>query len=354
MPNNILPGSLKKRVPAILAAGLTVIFFLLAVNRIALTDPSFLTAVEWRWVDVKFRLRGERPGGKEVVIVGMDDKTLDKLGSARVFQRSNLAKLVTKLAEAEPKAIGFDINFPEPDVSNPDNDRQFAEAIQMAKSVVLGVWLDLEPTTGPKRPLEDLDQEMSKLVQDKGVFAAENTQPGSKPPMAFFLGARRRGNLPELTRAAISFGFVNFHADSDGRLRYQPQLIEYGGRLYPSLDIQVLRKYLNASSPIVDYGPDGNIQMVEVGSYRIPTDQFGRFLIDYTGKRGTYPTVSIVDVMEGTIDRNVFKDTFRKRSTDRSRDHPGIWNRARLLPPKVKCNAEFVLYRRAIARLRGV
>jgi adenylate cyclase len=308
MSNNSLPSPLKKGVPAILAAILTVGFFLLTLNRVALTDASFFTGVEWRWVDLKFRFRGERPGGKEVVIVGIDDKTLDRLGSARVFKRSNFARLVTKLAEAEPKAIGFDINFPDRDVNDPDSDRQFAEAIQAAKSVVLGVWFDLVRTTGPKRPLEDLDSEMLKLVQEKEVFAAEISQPGSSPPKAFFLGTRRKGNLPELTNAAASFGFVNFDVDSDGRLRYQPQLIEYGGRLYPSLDIQLVRKYLDTPSPIVDYGPDGNIQMVELGSYRIPTDQFGRFLIDYSGKRGTYPTVSMIDVMEGTTNPDIFKD----------------------------------------------
>src|SRR5207247_2254313 len=117
-----------------------------------------------------------------------------------------------------------------------------------------------------------------------------------------------KGNLPELTKAAASFGFVNFHPDADGKLRYQPQLIEFGGRLYPSLDIQVIRKYLDASSPIVDYGSGGTIDMVEIGSYRIPTDQFGRFMLDYSGKAGTYQTVSMIDVMEGRVGREAFKD----------------------------------------------
>src|SRR5262245_17547164 len=283
MPNKKQPTPLKKRVPAILAAILTVGCFLLTLDRLALTDSSLLTGFEWRAIDVKFRMRGEQPAGTEVVIVGIDDKTLDRLGSARVFQRSNFATLVTKLAEAEPKAIGFDINFPDRDVSNPDNDRQFSEAIRAANSVVLGVWFYLAGSTGPKRPLESLDPEMLKLVQEKQVFAAEFVQPGGAPPMAFFLGTQRRGNLPELTKAAAPFGFVNFDVDSDGRLRYQPQLIEYRGRLYPSLDIQLARIYLGASSPIVNYGTDGNIQMVEVGSHRIPTDQFGRVLIDYNG-----------------------------------------------------------------------
>src|SRR6185436_18331430 len=130
-------------------------------------------------------------------------------------------------------------------------------------------------------PIENLDPEMAKLVEEKDIFPGEYSQAGSLPPNSFFLARERKDNLPELTKAAESFGFVNFHPDADGKLRYQPQLIEYGGRLYPSLDIQLLRKYSDASSPIVDYGPDGNIQLVEVGPARIPTDQYGRVMLDY-------------------------------------------------------------------------
>jgi len=309
MANSILPASVKKRVPALLAIGLTLVFFSYTLLRIDLTDSSFLTGLEWRWVDTKFRARGVRPGGSEVVIVGVDDKSLDQLGSARLFRRNNFAILIDKLAEAKPKAIGFDIAFPEEeDPTNGENDLKFAESIRAANSVVLGVYLYLEPTTGPKRQLEALDPEMEKLVEEKEVFAAESIQPGSTPPMDFFLAEKRKGNLPELTKAATSFGFVNFHPDADGRFRYQPQIIEYGGRLYPSLDIQLLRKYVGAPSPIVDYDANGYMDVVEVGGYRIPVDQYGRMMVDYSGRAGTYPTISMIDVMEGRTNPEVFKN----------------------------------------------
>src|SRR5205823_6004238 len=106
MPNKTLPPSLKRRVPAIMAAVLTLLFVALTAKNLDLVDTSYLTSLEWQSVDAKFRLRGERPGDQQIVIVGLDDKTLDKLGSARVFQRSNFATLVSKLSEAKPKAVG--------------------------------------------------------------------------------------------------------------------------------------------------------------------------------------------------------------------------------------------------------
>jgi adenylate cyclase len=308
MSNDIRPASVNKRVSAILAAAITIVFFVLAFFHLDLDDSFPVTRLDWLAVDAKFRFRDARPRGEDVVIVGIDDVSLAKLGSARLFQRTNYATLITKLAAAEPKAIGLDITFSEADFSDPDNDREFAQAIQAANSVVLGVFLQLEKRVGPKRPLEDLDPEMVQLIQEKGIFAAERIEQGNQPPMAFILADKREGNVPELTKAAVSFGFLNFHPDSDGKLRYQPQIIEYGGRLYPSLDIQLLRKYLDAPSPIIGYGPDGSIQTIEIGRYRIPTDRFGRLLVDYTGPAGMYKTVSMVDVIEDRVNREVFKD----------------------------------------------
>jgi len=111
MPNSTLPPTLKKFILPLLALVSTAGFGAFAFNHLELADTHFFTSLEMRWVDAKFRMRGPQPGGSEVVIVGLDERTLDRLGSARLFQRTNFATLVTKLSEAHPKAIGFDITF---------------------------------------------------------------------------------------------------------------------------------------------------------------------------------------------------------------------------------------------------
>jgi len=308
MVNSILPASLKKRIPAILALALTLAFAWLAMNRLELNDKSFLTSLEMRWVDAKFRTRGDRPGSNDVIIVGIDDKTLAKLGSVRVFQRDRWATLVSKLAEAGPKAIGFDVIFEDPDVSNPANDGKFAKAIKAAESVVMGVVLYLKPNPGPKRPDGKLDDELLNIVSEKQIFAVPHSAPGGEEQLqSVFLGSELHPNLIELTKAASSFGFVNFHPE-DGRLRYQPQIIDYDGRLYPSLDFQLLRRYLNTPSLQVNLNAKGYVDNVRIGDHTVPTDQTGRLMLDYAGRRGTYQTVPMIDVMEGRVGREVFKD----------------------------------------------
>src|SRR5688572_20468109 len=137
-----LPASLKKLIPITMAIVLTLFFVVVTVNRIEFTDNSFLTSLEHRWIDAKFRMRGAQLSGGDIVIVGIDEKTLGKLGSYRTLDRKYLADLVDRLSAAGPKAIAFDVLFIEP--QNPESDTRFAASIAKAGNVVLGAYLDLQ------------------------------------------------------------------------------------------------------------------------------------------------------------------------------------------------------------------
>src|SRR5262249_200078 len=194
------------------------------------------------WLDYKFRIRGAQPpGGDEVVLVALDGKTLERFGSGRVFQRDVLAKLVDTLAAGKPKVIGFHITYEDPDPTNPENDKKFAAAIRRAGNVVLGVQLVLESNAGDRRASTPMTKEFEDIIVAKQVFPAEYRSGSESGRVSEIIRARALAlNRPELTDAAVSFGFVNFHKDPEGGLRFQPQFIEYQGQLNPSLDIQIL------------------------------------------------------------------------------------------------------------------
>ena len=209
--------------------------YILAVNRLGWIDSSdFLTSLDLRWLHAKFRMRGEMAPGNEVVIVGLDERTTAALGSARVFGRHHAATLVDQIAAAGARVIGFDILYPDADVSDPENDLRFAESVERAGNVIMGVHLDLKSTTGAQEEREELSPELQDLVIEKQVYPAVR-QSGTSQGGTRIQGANLSMNRPELNRAAASFGFVNFHPDAQGFLRYQPQFIEWGGHLYPSL-----------------------------------------------------------------------------------------------------------------------
>src|SRR5262249_49327884 len=83
--------------------------------------------------------------------------------------------------------------------------------------------------------------------------------------------------------------------------------IEYQGRLWPSLDIQLARRYLDSLSPIVEI-VDNNIKQVQIGSYKLQTDKYGRYMLNFDGKRGWHQMVSMVYVMDAKVPDDTFKN----------------------------------------------
>ena len=92
------------------------------------------------------RLRGSQPWNEELVIVGIDDPTLRKLGQFPL-SRQYYTQLIQTLTDAGAKLVSFDILMPEP---GPD-DQALAEAMRNHGGVVLATAESnnqpLQPTT---------------------------------------------------------------------------------------------------------------------------------------------------------------------------------------------------------------
>src|SRR5262249_22741611 len=149
--------SIKKRIPSIMAVVLTMVFLVLGFNHRDLIDTGILTRLEFLWMDQKFNMRGWQPPGNEVVMVAFDDKTVDRDGSFRLFERDKIASLIDHLSAAKPKVIGFDITYP--DHTTAENDQKFADSIQRAGNVVLGIDLQLKSTVAERRQATPLTPE---------------------------------------------------------------------------------------------------------------------------------------------------------------------------------------------------
>src|SRR5262249_39563281 len=73
----------------------------------------FLQDIEQRSLDLRFALRGRRAVDPRIVIVGIDEKTLQKVGSYPL-PRSAYAALVRNLHDRGASVVGFDMTFPTP------------------------------------------------------------------------------------------------------------------------------------------------------------------------------------------------------------------------------------------------
>src|SRR5437870_8288869 len=74
----------------------------------------FLQNVEQRSLDMRFAARGERPHDERIVIVGIDEKTLQNVG-AFPLPRTAYASLVNTLTAGGAGVIAFDATFPTPE-----------------------------------------------------------------------------------------------------------------------------------------------------------------------------------------------------------------------------------------------
>src|SRR4029077_673779 len=75
---------------------------------------AFLQSIEASSLDLRFELRGQRPHDDRIVIVGIDEKTLQKIGSFPL-PRKDYALLVNQLHAGGARVIAFDVTFPVPE-----------------------------------------------------------------------------------------------------------------------------------------------------------------------------------------------------------------------------------------------
>ena len=274
------------------------------------------------------RVRLTAPGGVDdrIVIVAIDEASLQEHGHWP-FTREKFAAMMNNLTNYGAAVVGFDVIFAERDESadvdllrklgeqndDPafverlnefepllDRDRLFADSMQNVPTV-LGFYFDSNPETAFQTgvlpyPAFELHESMAETI---------------------FLprGEGFSSTLPELMDSAYSAGFINNPLiDPDGVVRRTPLLHEYDFAVYEALSQAVASTYLNditlpifvdASTWMGDYPP---LEGLELAGRPIPIDPQGAVLVPYRGPAGSFPYVSVGDVISNRVeDPSVFE-----------------------------------------------
>ncbi len=308
----------------------------------------FVQQIEERTLDLRFALRGERQHDEQIVIVGIDDKTLQNTGSYP-FPRKSYAQLVDVLHAGGAKIVGFDVTFPtaesnsataallslrnrlgssaspetrrtiaELEVSS-DQDAAFAAAMKRSGNVLLGhFFLDRDRVKGvnPARA-----EEYFNIVWGKAI---PQMIPVGNAGTPFDLGqawtanggsvaSGTEANIAPLASAAASYGYLDIASDADGTLRHALLVLGYyhdkDFYLFPSLALEMLREYHKLpDQQVAAYIAPNGLERLEMGATSLHPSRDGTTLINFVGPYQTYTHYSMWDVLQGTVPADAFRD----------------------------------------------
>ncbi|MBI5070314.1 MAG: adenylate/guanylate cyclase domain-containing protein [Deltaproteobacteria bacterium] len=289
------------------------------------------------------RLRGPRPASGRVVIVAIDERSVQAEGKWP-WSRAKMALLVDRLAEGGVRAAGFDVVWSEDDElprrmarvnrllagtgvegklaavaeaargddtrfpADVDPTEQLAAAIERAGNVVLGFTFLSPGDAGSDRLRESVEK--ARFLRTEPLHVREPSGRLVPAPGAPAAGVAFAGLLvpvDELLAVADAGGFFQVFPDPDGALRRYTVVARAGESIFPSLGVATLAKAERqggVAARVVPVGSaGGGLELVLVGERTIDVDPAGRVGLDYQGHYLDFPTWSAADVLAGRVPR---------------------------------------------------
>jgi adenylate cyclase len=200
-----------------------------------------------------------------IVVVAVDEKSLEAVGRAWPWPRSIHADLVRALRSGGADLIGYDVTFAEP--TDPEEDAALAGAISEGDDVVLAA---------------------------NAIFRGRLQD----PPRAVDL------DLPieVLADSAVAVAHANVIPDPDGVVRALPPVIESPDLEYvPSLAL-ALYALAEGIDGQLTFRPDG----WQIGNRLIPTGRAHLMDVNFSA-RAEYPTYPAAEVLEGEVPPDAFE-----------------------------------------------
>ncbi len=297
-------------------AGLAFIVAIGVLLFLTFYDSAVMRGLETASLDLRFRIRGAQAPEPATIVVLVDDHSLARLGRWPLSRRL-FAKAVERLDRDGARVIAFDLLFAELEQSIPselrsaaraaagalseaqdprlrsalarlaedDPDSDFAAALRASGKVLLSLAFSFQGPT-EEAPSQLSEQAYLRLDQslNEPIFPLQ--------PHSAVLP------IPELAGAAAGLGHANIAFDHDGEPRYDYLALPFSADFFPSLPVRTAAAYFGLAWGEIGLALGDGIQL---GDRLIPTDRAMRLVINYRGPRGTIPTYSFVDLVEGRL-----------------------------------------------------
>ena len=224
-----------------------------------------LVALESGARDLLMRVRGQQEPASDIVILAIDDTSLAWVGEQWPWPRSLLAEIVSRLNEAGARGVGLDIFlFEESD--DPSGDEALAAALGEAQNSVMVMRIFRDP-------------------RQPGAVTLERP-------------------IPVLRDSVDGTGITSLVRDRDAITRSLQAYDTYVDETYYNWGFEMAHLVLGVDGPS-NPSPTG----LNFNGNRIAL-QRGNLLVNYDGPAGTYPTYSVIELLEGdALEQN--PDAFR-------------------------------------------
>lgn len=288
---------MKTKTKKIIVYTLSLLFTALGILTLYVFFPKALESIDDRLRDFMFIIRGEIPQHDNVVIVDIDEKSLKQIGQWP-WSRDDISKMLENLTNAGVGIIGFDIVFAEEDRTSPHKilnkyniqkedipnyDEQFAYTVANTPTIL-----------GYQFQLNDVEFLETRTPDIPAIFIEKNRN----LEQDYVINAKGTIlNIPLIQENSYSSGFFNNVPDDSGIIRSVPLVIRYNEQIYPSLALELLRAALGVKKVVVNYNNLG-VQEVSLGDITIPTDRYGRVIVNYRGKERTFKYLSASDIIQ--------------------------------------------------------
>ena len=305
--------------------GLTIVFLVLGIWRVTVLEMLDTAAY-----DFMMRLRAQPQSASNIVMVDIDNSSLEKLGRWP-WSRSLIAKGVQKINQGEPRVVGLNLLLSEAEKSDGleilaaleelfnqsllkqsgkpgevylkalnaaqqqlQHDLKLSQVLKKAGNIVIPALL---------KPSSSENISLTRPAEGIQAFSVNLNQPAkrSRIPRA----AEIVLPLPQYLDAVRGIGHFNLDYDPDGAARREALVINYRGLMIPSYTLMLAAQYLDVPVRQIEFKEGVS---VAVGNHVVPTSREGAMFVNFKGSRGSFQRYPFVDLLEDKIAADVFRD----------------------------------------------
>jgi len=299
----------------LIEVGLGIFSALIVILLFRLTPSQIFTQFEEQTLDWRYQKKIQKKMAErkdatidDIIIVEIDDRSLEKLGRFEQWPRSYHARLTRYIDSGHPAAIGFDILFMEKDQTDSRSDDSLTTAIQQAKNVYLAMSFS---RANPDNFIHPMHSQPEGFDYARYAFQLSDSGKMEIPRVDRF-----DGKFFELYHAAKGIGFANFFPREKAEnsvIRDMPLLVNFNQHQYPAFALTILMGVTGMKPENLAISPNRQLQLripqpdSQWIKLELPTDPAGHLLIDYQGGHRSFRYVSYFDVLKERVPSSLFR-----------------------------------------------